>query len=264
MTGDYAARLTERYNREARVYRELWAPVLRVAGLGLLETLRTPEPLSVLDVATGVGSLLPDIRQTFPRASVAGVDRSHGMLQLAPTEYPRAVMDARFLGIASGSIDLVLFNFMLFHLEEPLDALSEARRVLRAQGRVGTLTWGQETPSEAMRIWTECMDSRGAEPVPADYVARLARVDAPAKMETMLKEAGFDVVEVRQSERTATFEMEDLIRMRTQMGASMTRFDSLAPDAQADCIAEARQRMKQLEVGAFVAHWKVVSAVGKL
>src|ERR1700732_4823591 len=67
-------KLTNRYNREAHAYRELWAPVLRSAGLGLLHELAQTPVQRILDVGTGVGSLLPDLRAAFPGALVLGVD----------------------------------------------------------------------------------------------------------------------------------------------------------------------------------------------
>lgn len=58
----------------------------------------------IVDVGTGVGSLMPDILAAFPQASLVGIDRSAGMLALAPRDRGmlRAVADARQLPLASG------------------------------------------------------------------------------------------------------------------------------------------------------------------
>lgn len=87
-----------------------------------------------------------------------GVDRSHGMLALAPGNTNRAVMDARKLALPAGSVDRVFMAFMLFHLENPLVGLCEVRRVLRGGGRLGTLTWGGELEYRATRIWIDSLD----------------------------------------------------------------------------------------------------------
>src|SRR5881628_3438025 len=121
IANDPANALTERYDREATAYRELWAPILRVAALKLLPSLSHGAIERVLDVGTGVGALLQDLSHAFPGSRVVGVDRSRGMLVHAPTEYGRAVMDAEQLGIARGSMDRVLMAFMLFHVQSPLD-----------------------------------------------------------------------------------------------------------------------------------------------
>src|SRR6266446_5221571 len=93
-----AEKLTERYNREAYAYRDLWGPVLRTAGVRLLAELGNTPIHRIVDVGTGVGSLLPDLHSAFPDALLLGVDRAEGMLKLAPREVPLAVMDARQLG----------------------------------------------------------------------------------------------------------------------------------------------------------------------
>jgi len=261
MRDDGDDKLTERYDREAHAYRDLWAPVLKIAGLGLVRELAGGPVHRVVDVGTGVGALLPELRTTFPDAFVLGVDRSRGMLALAPARAARAVMDAARLALAPASVDRVLLVFMLFHLESPAAGLREAHRVLRPGGRAGTLTWGGDFESKATRIWTECLDAHGADPPDPAAAARHDPLDSPDKVEALLRAAGFRSTRVWTGELVCALDAEHLLRLRTTMGAAKPRFDSLTPAAREACVVEARRRMTALAPEDFVARGAVVYAV---
>jgi ubiquinone/menaquinone biosynthesis C-methylase UbiE len=256
-----AQKLADRYDREAHAYRELWAPVLRKAGRVLLRDLAGARARRVLDVGSGTGALVPDLREAFPDALVLGVDRSRGMLSLAPAGTDRAVMDAGQLAVASDSVDLVLLVFMLFHLDRPVAALHEARRVLRAGGQVGTLTWGSDLESRATRTWTECLDAHGAEPAEPSAATRHETVDTAEKLGALLRDAGFQSPRCWTGDLVATLDAEHLIRLKTGMGSSKPRFDSLAAAAQEACVADARRRMSEFEPSDFVASAMLVYSV---
>lgn len=260
---DPADEITARYDREAQVYRDDWAPILRRAGQVLLPELQGEDVRSVLDVGAGVWSLLPDLRSAFPGAFVVGIDRSRGMLALAPREASRAVMDAMRLGLASASFDRLLMAFMLFHLESPLSGLREARRVLRAGGFVGTLTWAGDLESNAIRHWNECLEQYGAVPTDAVAAARHDAVDTPGKMEVLLRNAGFRSPRSWVAELVTTIEIPHLLRLKTGLGAAKRRFDSLASPAREACLAEARGRWSRLASEDHVARVNVVYSVAR-
>jgi len=261
--GDRVDALIDRYDRGANDYRELWAPTLRIAGRRLLCELTSRPASRILDVATGVGAFLPELRAAFPSARIVGVDRSAGMLALVPREYPVAVMDACRLSVAPTSVDLVVLAFVLFHLPNPEAALREASRVLTTGGRVGCITWGGEFESTADRIWIECLDAHGARPNEPDVTARHDAVDTPSKMEALLDGAGFTVVRSWGEELVDRFDMDRLLRLKTNLGASKPRFDSLEPAAREACLQAARRRMAALTADDFVARGRVIYSVGE-
>jgi SAM-dependent methyltransferase len=215
----------------------------------------------VLDVGTGVGTLLPDLVETFPGAHVVGVDRSAGMLERVPRQFDRATMDAGSLAVRSASVDRVVMAFMLFHLEDPARALREARRVLRSGGVLGTITWGSELESRATEAWTKCLDAHGAQQPDPAVASRHDRVDTTEKVAGFLASAGFvePVCWVHVHEHR--IEAEHLLRLRTSLGSQKSRFDSLTPDVQAACLAEARRRMKEMPPGDFDARAQLIYAV---
>lgn len=259
---DPAAMLTARYDRDAASYRDLWAPILRTAALPLLREVQGEGVARVLDVGTGVGALLPDLSAAFPGAFVAGVDRSSGMLDLAPRHFGRAIMDARELGIAPGSVDRVFLLFMLFHLEDPLAALREAHRGLRFGGRVAAITWGAELESLALRIWRECLDRHGASPPDPATQRRDEAVKTPEKLEALLASAGFGESRGWSEELVWTLDAEGLIALKTSVGSSRARFDTLDAAAAAACLADGRARMRALPPEGFVARARITYATG--
>src|SRR5262245_29396374 len=72
MLDDSARTITDRYDREALDYRELWAPILRQAGASLIGRLAAEPARRIVEVGAGVGTLLPDVRAAFPAAVIVG------------------------------------------------------------------------------------------------------------------------------------------------------------------------------------------------
>jgi SAM-dependent methyltransferase len=255
---DALVKLTRRYDRGAAVYRELWAPVLRTAALPVVRELAGHGVKRVLDLAAGVGTLLPELQAAFPGARVTGVDLSRGMLALAPPGFARALMDARLLAVRDSSMNRVFVMFMLFHLEHPEVALREVHRVLRPGGQIGTVTWGVELESRASQTWAECLDRHGAIPPDADAQRRHAAVESPAKMEALLCSAGFAEVRSWTDDLVTRIETEPLLRLKMNLGFSKDRFDSLPPDRAAACVEEARHRMSALAADDFLSRATVI------
>ena len=97
-----------------------------------------PDDASVLDIGCGDGMWAALAASRTPRGSVVGLDFSLGMLE-AITERTNDVLrvqgDANTLPVRSGSVDVVLAMWMLYHVDRTR-AVGECKRVLRADGRL--------------------------------------------------------------------------------------------------------------------------------
>jgi SAM-dependent methyltransferase len=100
----------------------------------------------VLDVGCGDGALLDE---QPPVRGWVGLDLSPAQLQVAPG--PVIEADAACLPIAGGMVGAVVALWVLYHLDEPLRAVAEARRVLRPGGLFVACTTARDDSPELLR-----------------------------------------------------------------------------------------------------------------
>ena len=253
-------RLVARYDEDARTYRDVWGPVLLPAGRRLLRELGGRQVERVLDLGTGAGSLSGDLAQLFPGATVLGVDRSPGMLALAPHGMRRAVMDARRLGVAAHSVDLVVSAFVLFLLERPEEALHEVKRVLRPGGRLGAITWESTLESSAIDLWNGLLDEAVPEEEPSLTSQHVEETNTPEKMTGLLRRAGLVAVHAWSEELVHAFSVEGLLALRSGMGASRRRLACLPAREREAFLRNARTRLGKLELRSLVARGRMIFA----
>ena len=99
---------------------------------------------SVLDVGCGIGRFGASV---LGRVRWIGLDES--ARQIGDCSYRPVVRgDARFLPFGDESFDAVVMLWMLYHLDEPLVALREARRVVRRGGLVAVCTSSRSNDPE--------------------------------------------------------------------------------------------------------------------
>jgi len=97
----------------------------------------------ILDIGTGPGQLLPALRQALPGTRPLGIDISISMVAQArhnlkhyrwDPDIEVLVAGANALPFADGTFDRVVSTGSLHHWKDPLQALSEVHRVVKAGG----------------------------------------------------------------------------------------------------------------------------------
>lgn len=254
------AGLAASYGEGAAEYRDHWAPVLLPFTTAVLDRLPLADARIVVDVGTGVGAAIPEIEARAPTARVLGVDRSIGMLRLAPLARTRAVMDATRLAFPSDVVDVVIAAFMLFHLPDPLAGLREMRRVTRRGGTLGITAWGSDAEVPAWTIWEEELDASGAsDRDPGRRIVNDEVMNTPGKLRSLLSEAGFSAVWVEARPLGYQPDLKTFIELQTRY-ASRERLGSLPAPARKACVERAERRLRELAPAGFVDSSEVLLA----
>ncbi|WP_243866372.1 class I SAM-dependent methyltransferase [Actinophytocola oryzae] len=257
---DSVRTLANHYSSAAQEYERIWAGVLHPVSRQLVDRLPLADARRVLDLGTGVGTLLPRLAETAPGATVVGFDRSPGMIARAPAAFPRVVGTAMRLPFATGSFDVAVLAFMLFHLPDPPTGLREARRVLTPGGALGVTTWGEDFPVRATDIWHEELDRYDA-PQDAPLVANHDVVNTPDKLTALLGDSGFADVESLPVTWSYQPTMERFVEHHVILGHTARRLAGLSADARADFLDAVRVRLATLEPEDFVDRRRIVAAV---
>jgi SAM-dependent methyltransferase len=120
--------------------------------------------MDVLDVGCGPGTITADLAGRVAPGRVTGLDSSPAVVSQAAAAYPDAdfvVGDVYALDFADGSFDVVHAHQVLQHLDDPVAALREMRRVTRPGGLVAVrdVDFGSTVVHPPVPDWLEVYDA---------------------------------------------------------------------------------------------------------
>lgn len=173
------------YSRDFARAAEMAVPAL-VAECGA-----KPE-MTVLDLCCGPGGVTRGLVEAGVR--VTGLDFSPAMLRLARAAVPEAEFlegDAMALPFADASFDAVTIGFGIPHLPDPPTAMAEARRVLKASGRLAYSVW-QDAERSALSYVFSAIEALGAPDIALPPAPGATEYADPARAFPAMEAAGFE------------------------------------------------------------------------
>jgi SAM-dependent methyltransferase len=163
----------------------------------LLDATRVAKGMRVLDIATGPGYVAA---AAASRGAIAtGVDFSTSMVDEARRHYPNVEFhqgDAEALSSADATFDAVMMNFGILHLARPEQAVKEAYRVLRPNGRFAFTVWDHPEKCRGFAIVLAAIQKHGDLNVPIPAGPPFFRFSDPEESTRVMTEAGFSGIAI--------------------------------------------------------------------
>lgn len=157
----------------------------------LLDHARLFPSAKVLDAGCGPGYVAAGAK--LLGADVEGIDFSAGMIEQAKTQFPGiefSIADVEDLPMRDETFDAVLCNIVLFHVTDPERGMSEARRVLKPDGRFVFSQWLGPDRSECYELLLDVIgrhaDMSRADPAPNAYA-----LSNETQVSEMMQRTGF-------------------------------------------------------------------------
>ena len=195
------------FSRHAAAYRARHHQIVSLGRLRAIELMAPRPGERVLDLACGPGNATRHLVES--RARVIGVDVAQGMLELARTDVPEAAFvrgDLEHLPLVDASCDAAFCGHGFQFVSDLFQALGEARRVLRSDGRLAASVPARRLVADVEDL-VEPIANRwlNPRPTPVDAGDR-SRLDDPEAFAAAARQAGFKGARGERVTTTASWE----------------------------------------------------------
>lgn len=160
-----AQRIKEIYDKTAEKYAELVTPCRMCQFLTLIHELNLKGNERVLEIGSGPGALSIELGKLLRDGEIIGIDISESMVKLATQKARELALqhvkflvgDALNLEFPNESFDIVVTSQLLHWIRDVCRFLSEIRRVLKADGRIGLISPTPEVYIEMRQAYQKLM-----------------------------------------------------------------------------------------------------------
>jgi SAM-dependent methyltransferase len=199
----------EQWNKNGAAWRR-WNPTLdRWYGevtRQMLDLARIQPGQRILDIAAGAGEPAVSAAELVgPSGYVLATDISEGIVALARQvarerglkQVDTRVMDGEKLDLTDASFDAVLCRLGLMYMPEPVVALREWRRALRAGGRIAVVVYSTPDRNSWGAVPASIIRQRAQLPPPVPGQPGPFSLGGPGVLEGAFRQAGFADPEIR-------------------------------------------------------------------
>ena len=141
----YSDPVQTEYSHLAKQYDSRWSFYVNATIGETLNRLEINQGERILDLGCGTGVLIQRLLQVSPEIEIVGIDTSAEMLEIAKQKLPESVElklgSADNLPFVSNYFDIVVSTSAFHFFRDPSQALQEAKRVLKPNGRLVITDW---------------------------------------------------------------------------------------------------------------------------
>ena len=213
----------------------------------------------VLELGAGTGELAKALADAVaPGGRVLATDVASGMVELirrTTADRPDITVqeaDATSTGSAAASFDAVVFRMGLMFVPQPVEALRECRRVLRAGGRAAVAVWaGPGQNPWLTSVGMSAMMHGLVQGGPPTGPGGIFSIGEPEHLSELAREAGFLDVDVRRIPIVAHYDSADehYDSVESLAGPLHHALVAATPDQQAAVRASATSLIEPYKVG---------------
>ncbi len=141
----YSDPVQKEYSRLAPLYDRSWSFYIDATIQETINRLDINPHQRVLDLGCGTGTLIQYLLHLVPEAKFVGLDPSVEMLNIAKQKLPDSVElrvgSANHLPFPNESFDVVISTNAFHYFRNPSQAIQEAKRILKPNGRLVITDW---------------------------------------------------------------------------------------------------------------------------